>query len=64
MMTVEYVLLIALFVILMGQALINGPVKSFKNAGPRLGARIEFSMETGSDFRDHNNRIQEWSGPR
>lgn len=64
MMTVEYVLLISLFVILMGQALINGPVKAFKNAGPRLGARVELAMETGSEFKDPNNRSLEWQGPR
>ncbi len=49
-MTVEYILLLSLFVFLAMGALVSGPQKSFTNAGPRLGARVEKHLITGDGF--------------
>ena len=49
-MTVEYVLLLALFGFLVMGALTSTPQKSFDNAGPRLGARDEKHLSTGYGF--------------
>ncbi len=49
-MSVEYILLLALFVFLMMGALIGGPENSFTKAGPRLGARVEKHLITGYGF--------------
>ena len=49
-MTVEYILLLSLFVFIVMGALIDGPQKSFTNAGPKLGARVEKHLITGDGF--------------
>ncbi len=49
-MTVEYVLLLSLFVFLVMGSLVNGPQKSFQNAAPKLGARVEKHLITGDGF--------------
>lgn len=49
-MTVEYVLLIALFAMMLMAPMIKGPYDAFKNAGPKLGARVEKHLSTGEGF--------------
>lgn len=49
-MSVEYILLLSLFVFIVMGALITGPQNSFTNAGPRLGARVEQHLITGEGF--------------
>lgn len=49
-MTVEYVLLLSLFVFLLMGALTSTPERSFNNAGPKLGARVEKHLTTGEEF--------------
>ena len=49
-MSVEYILLLSLFVFLIMGSLVGGPQKSFSNAGPRLGARVEQHLITGGEF--------------
>ena len=49
-MTVEYLLLVALFAVFMMGTLIKGPFNSFENAGPKLGGRIEAHLEIGKGF--------------
>lgn len=49
-MTVEYVLLLSLFVFLVMGSLISGPQNSFTNAAPKLGARVEKHLITGDGF--------------
>ncbi len=49
-MTVEYVLLLALFVLFIMGSIIKGPNESFNRAGPRLGARVERHLITGEGF--------------
>ena len=49
-MTLEYVLLLCLFVLLLMGAFIQGPKESFAQSGPRLGARVEWHLITGDGF--------------
>jgi hypothetical protein len=49
-MTVEYVLVLSLFVLLVMGTLIKGPNHAFENAGPKLGARVEKHLITGNGF--------------
>jgi hypothetical protein len=49
-MTVEYILLLALFSFVLLGALVSGPQNSFDKAAPRLGARVEGHLGTGDGF--------------
>lgn len=51
-MSVEYILLLSLFVFIVMGALVTGPQNSFTNSGPRLGARVEKHLITGEGFGD------------
>ncbi len=53
-MTVEYILLLAMFVFVVLGSLISAPLKTFENAGPKLGARIEKHMMTGQGWGKSN----------
>ena len=59
-MTVEYVLLLSLFVLFFMGALIKGPNDAFKNAGPKLGARVEQNLMTGTGWTGRNGQAIEW----
>ena len=61
-MTVEYILLAILTVMYLMKAVVLVPQRSFKEAGPRLGVRIEQQLETGSGFKDKGKSLQ-WSAP-
>jgi len=54
-MSVEYVLLMALFVLLLMGSIIKGPYGAFTNTGPKLGARIERHLITGDGFKPAGN---------
>ena len=64
-MTTEMILLLAVFVFILFGAFKgeNGPAATFSRATPKLGARIERHLETGSGFRIPNDRIR-WEEPR
>jgi hypothetical protein len=49
-MTVEYILLIAMFVFVVMGALVSAPQKTFEKAGPKLGARVEKHLITGQGW--------------
>ena len=49
-MTVEYILLLAMFVFVVMGSLISAPLKTFEKAGPKLGARIEKHVITGQGW--------------
>ena len=49
-MSVEYILLLGLFVFFVMGALVKSPQRSFDNAGPKLGARVEKHLTTGDGF--------------
>jgi len=58
-MTIEYVLLlIAIFGVAL-KAFISAPADAFRESGPRLGARIEQQLMTGSGFKPKGSNI-EW----
>lgn len=59
-MTIEYVLLVSLFVLMLMGSITKGPKGAFENAGPKLGARIEKHLMTGDGFAP-NGKKQEWS---
>ena len=53
-MTTELVLLLALYAFVLGGALFgeNGPKATFESAAPRLAARLEEHIATGSGFTE------------
>ena len=57
-MTVEYVLLISLFVYFLFGALTSTPMKTFGDYGPRLGARVEKQLVTGDGFAKQGQSLQ------
>jgi hypothetical protein len=61
-MIVEYILLIGLFVFIFMGAFTGdkGPVRVFKDSGPRLGARVEQQLSTGQAFNFPRN---DWQVP-
>jgi hypothetical protein len=61
-MIIEYILLLAAFVMYFGATLWHAPGQSFKNSGPRLGARIERSLVTGNGFQK-NGGPESWIKP-
>ncbi|MCE3009651.1 MAG: hypothetical protein LW875_03450 [Proteobacteria bacterium] len=59
-MTVEYILLVSLFVMFLMGSLIAGPTSAFKTAGPKLGARVEKQLATGEGFKVDGRNKQRW----
>lgn len=62
-MTVEYVLLMALFVFMVMGALTSTPQTTFDKAAPKLGARVEKHLTTGNGFgKSNGNQVApiEW----
>lgn len=59
-MTLEFVLLILVFVYFVMGSMMSTPMKTYADYGPRLGARVEKQLLTGDGFRT-NGRGQEWS---
>ena len=59
-MTIEYILLLSLFVFVMMSAIIKGPAQAFDKAGPKLGARIEKHLMTGDGFTSSGRTALKW----
>lgn len=59
-MTVEYIVLLSLFVFLMMGAIVKGPAQAFDTAGPKLGARIEKHLMTGDGFTSQGRTSLRW----
>ena len=49
-MTLEFILLLSMFTLILMGTLVQGPAKSFKEAAPKLGARVENHLITGDGF--------------
>lgn len=49
-MTTEFILLLSMFTLILMVTLVQGPAKSFKEAAPKLGARVENHLITGDGF--------------
>lgn len=61
-MLIEYVLLLAAFVMYFGATLWHAPGDSFKKSGPKLGARIERGLVTGNGFK-RDGGVEPWIKP-
>jgi len=59
-MSLEYVLLMALFAFFLMGSIFKGPYGAFTNAGPKLGARVERHLITGDGFHP-GGQLQQWS---
>ena len=55
-MTVEYILLLSIFVLFGMKIIYMGPFNAFTNAGPKLGARIEKHLITGERFNSDGTK--------
>jgi hypothetical protein len=62
-MTVEYILLVALFVLFIYGSLLHGPFNAFDGGAPNLGARVEHSLMTGDGFNQVGGLPQKWIDP-
>lgn len=64
-MTTEFVLLLGLFAFILGGAFLgdNGPRKTFEQAAPRLGARVEQHINFGHRFPFRDGNPVEWAKP-
>lgn len=61
-MIIEYILLLTMFVVFVGSVIFKGPNDAFKNAGPKLAARIEKQLITGDKFsRDTSTPSTKWT---
>ena len=64
-MTTELIVLLLIFVLIVGAAILgpNGPGQTFRNSGPRLGARLEHHLTIGSEFTSDPGASVEWNRP-
>lgn len=60
-MTIEYVLLLICMFGFALKAFVSAPATAFKESGPRLAARIEQQISTGTGFKPSGSNIQ-WVG--
>lgn len=56
-MTVEYILLVALFALFLMSSLTSVPMKTYGDYGPRLGARVEKQLLTGDGFTTQGKAV-------
>lgn len=60
-MTVEYILLLTIFVLFAMKVTFLGPYDAFRNAAPKLGARVEKHLVTGERFsKDGETAATQW----
>ena len=59
-MTVEYVLILSLFVLTVMSVMTKRPQEAFKDYAPMLGARIEKQLATVEDFIDNGGKSWIW----
>lgn len=65
-MTTELVLLLSIFAFVVLGAFLGekGPLATFKDASPRLGARVERDMSSGYQFhKDSKGNSVTWKAP-
>ncbi|MCJ8275284.1 MAG: hypothetical protein HRT44_06040 [Bdellovibrionales bacterium] len=64
-MTTDLVLLFGLFVFILGGAFLGdkGPRNVFKDAAPRLGARVEGQISIGNRFPFRDGKAIRWVRP-
>jgi hypothetical protein len=61
-MTVELVLLLGIYAYIMMGVFLgpSGPLETFKQSGPRLGARIERNITIGNEIRSSDGSQAGW----
>lgn len=59
-MTIEYLLLVVATFFFVIKAMLTVPQAAFKESGPRLAARIEQQLETGSGFKPERGSKLQW----
>ncbi len=62
-MTIEYILLMICIFGIGLKFFASAPMDAFKEAGPRLGARVEKHLATGTGFK-HQGRNHRWDEAR
>lgn len=62
-MSLEYVLLMICIFGIGLKFFTSAPMDAFKEAGPRLGARVEMHLATGTGFKQ-NGRSHGWNEAR
>ena len=65
-MTTELVLLLSIFVVVVLGGFLGegGPRNTFKNAAPKLAARLERDLATGDGFNGKGGSGNEWKVPK
>ncbi len=59
-MTIEYVLLLFAVFFIGLKSFISAPTKAFREAGPRMAARVEMHLETGAGFKNPSGNSNQW----
>ena len=59
-MILEYILLLTMMVIFVASVIFAGPNHAFKNAGPKLAARVEQHLITGDRFASEGSISTTW----
>jgi hypothetical protein len=62
-LTIEYILLLVCAFCIGLKFMVSAPKYAFEKAGPKLGARIEKHLATGTGFKDANGRVVRWEPP-
>lgn len=66
-MTTEYIMLMAFFALVLAGAVFGetGPIATFSTSAPRLAARIERNLATGTDWRAAQGKdVGGWRTPQ
>ncbi len=51
-MTIEYILLLVVVLMMAVKVFVSAPMTAFKESAPRLGARVEKQIATGTGFKN------------
>lgn len=60
-MTLEYVLLLVATVALCFRFMVEAPKTAFRDSAPRLGARVERHLATGTGFKSNKKARSKWA---
>ncbi len=59
-MTMEYILLLVSVSLVLVKVVAFGPKDAFKQAGPKLAARVESQLATGTGFKPKGKNVDSW----
>lgn len=63
-MTIEYILLLVAVFAISLKFFVEAPKNAFKESAPRLAARVEKHLLTGTGFKQKNGRSIQWIGEK